>query len=52
MHLHHAGLDEIQAREEPADLGVSARRDRDSGLVVVTLHALGHLVGGDVARDL
>ena len=52
VHLHHAGLEEVQAREEPADLGARARRDRDSGLFVVTLHALGHLGGGDIARDL
>jgi hypothetical protein len=31
---------------------VRARRDRGSGLLVVPLHALGHLVSGHVARDL
>ena len=43
VHLHHAGLGQVQAREKPADLGVGAGRDRGRGLVVVTLHALGHL---------
>ena len=33
-HLHDAGLDQLQAREEPADLSVRARRDRHSGLLV------------------
>lgn len=46
VHLHHPGFDEVQAREEPADLGVRSRRNRDSGLLVVPLHAVGHLIGG------
>ena len=52
MHLHDAGLDQLQACEEPADLSLRAGRDRGSGLRVVPLHALGHLVGGNVTRDL
>jgi hypothetical protein len=35
-----------------AGLGVSARHDRDRGLLVVPLHALGYLGSGHVARDL
>jgi hypothetical protein len=34
VYPHHARLDQVQAREQLADLGVSARRDRDSGLLV------------------
>jgi len=52
VYLHDAGLEQLQAREEPADLSLRAGRDRGGGLRVVPLHALGHLVGGNVARDL
>ena len=42
-----AGLDQLQAREEPADLSLRTGRDRGGGLRVVPLHALGHLVSGN-----
>lgn len=41
-----------QASEELADLGARPRRDRENGLLVIPLHPRGHLVSGDVARDL
>src|SRR5947207_9733759 len=50
--LHHTGLDQFQARQEPADLAVRARDDREGGLLVIPLHAVGYLAGGDVAGDL
>ena len=37
VYLHDTGLDRVQAREEPADLGVSARGYRGGGPLVVPL---------------
>lgn len=36
VHLHDAGLDQVQAREELAGLRVRARRDRERGLLYTT----------------
>jgi hypothetical protein len=44
VHLHDARLDQLQAREEPADFTVRARCDRGSGLLVVPPYALCHLL--------
>ena len=49
MELDDAGVEQVQAVEQGADLGVAAGGERDGGLVVVGPHGRGHLLGGDVA---